>query len=397
MVSGFGSGKSLMGCAEIIKLAFINYGLASLIVCLSYPVARRTIIPTLKRLLDDSNIDYTQNKSNFTFTIHDAGDHIIYLGSSDVPDSLKGSNVSAVYFDELSVMSQDAYYQAIARARDPKSKQIRIFSTTTPDSLNWMYQEFIKVKRDDLEIIRATTYDNKHLPESYVKSLESRYSAELRTMFLEGQFVDLSGKVFNAKWFKTFPDQYASKQAAIVHYTIDTGFGLENSDSTGVLEFSIVGNYLYLWDWHKRNLDFPSLTKFITNLVGSHPLRSQSMVYIEPKANGISIVQQLQNTSRINIVADKAPTESKYARAVSITGMLEAGRVLLNPQVNWEDWLFELSQFDGSERTSDEAVDTLVMACNKLQSLGWDMSDLVISGSAEIDNRQPNKGDVLTF
>jgi predicted phage terminase large subunit-like protein len=385
-----------MGTAEILKLAFINYGLASLIVCLNYPVARRTVLPTLKRLLDESNINYTQNKSNFTFTIHDAGDHVIYIGSADVPDSLKGANVTCCWFDEVSVMDQSAYFAAIARVREPRSKQLKIFSTTTPDSMNWVYQEFIKNKRDDLEVIQATTYDNKHLPESYMKSLESRYSAELRTMFLLGQFVDLSGKVFNAKWFKTFNDQYASKQASIVHYTIDTGFGLENSDSTGILEFSIVGNYLWLWDWHKRNLDFPSLTKFITNLVGSHPLRSQSMAYIEPKANGISIVQQLQNTTNINIVADKAPTESKYARAVAITGMLEAGRVLLNPQVNWEDWLFELSQFDGSERTSDEAVDTLVMACNKLQSMGWDMSDLVLS-SDPVREVKPAVGNVLTF
>ena len=169
MVAGFGSGKSLMGCAEILKLAFLNYGLASLVVCLNYPVARRTILPTLKQLLDSSQIDYSQNKSNFTFTIHDAGNHVIYIGSAEIPDSLKGSNVSAVYFDELAVMSQDSYYQAIARAREPRSKEIRIFSTTTPDAMNWLYQEFIKSKRDDLEVIRASTYDNAYLPDTYIK------------------------------------------------------------------------------------------------------------------------------------------------------------------------------------------------------------------------------------
>lgn len=397
MVAGFGSGKSLMGCAEILKLSFLNYGLASLIVCLNYPVARRTILPTLKQLLDASNISYSQNKSNFTFTIHDAGDHIIYIGSAEIPDSLKGSNVSAVYFDELAVMSQDSYYQAIARAREPRSKMIRIFSTTTPDSMNWLYTEFIKAKRDDLEVIRASTYDNKHLPESYVKSLESRYSSELRQMFLLGEFVDASGKVINAKWFKYFNDQYAEKRSSIIHYSIDTAYGTEDSDDTAILEWSIVGNYLYLWDYHANNLDFPSLTKFINTLVTSHPLHNRSMVYVEPKASGISVIQQMRENSRINIVADKPPTESKYARVVSITGMLEAGRVMLNPQVNWEDFLFQCSQFNGSDNNKDDLVDTLTMACSKLQSLSWDMSEVVIKDGEQPGSPEQPRGDVLSF
>lgn len=394
MVAGFGSGKSLMGCAEILKLAFLNYGLASLIVCLNYPVARRTILPTLKQLLDSSQIDYSQNKSNFTFTIHDAGDHVIYIGSAEIPDSLKGSNVSAVYFDELAVMSQDSYYQAIARAREPRSKEIRIFSTTTPDAMNWLYQEFIKSKRDDLEVIRASTYDNAYLPDTYIKSLESRYSSELRQMFLLGEFVDASGKVIQPKWFKYFNPEFASKQSTLVHYTCDTAYGLEDSDDTAILEWSIIDNKLWLWDYHAKNLSFPQLTKYLSDLVLSHPLHRRSMCYMEPKASGVSIIQQLQSTTNINIVADKPPTESKYARVVGITGMLEAGRVLLNPLVNWDDFLFQCGQFNGSNNNKDDLVDTLTMACNKLQSGSINLTDLIIP---ETDSRPQPKPNPLVL
>jgi predicted phage terminase large subunit-like protein len=110
----------------------------------------------------------------------------------------------------------------------------------------------------------------------------------------------------------------------------------------------------------------------------NHPNYKRSKVYIEPKSSGLSVVQYMREKTSLNIIADTPPTESKYSRVISCTGTFEAGRVMLYHESDWEDFLFELTQFTPDEKYRDEAVDCLTMATSKLRDSLVNMEDLVL-------------------
>lgn len=199
LIAGFGSGKTIAGAGEFLKFVAINYGCASMAVSPTYPIAKRTIIPTLIDILDKSKIEYKFNKSEHTFYIP-IFKHTSYVASAEIPESLKGANLSHVWTDELSVFSQDAYTQVIARVRDPRAKRLALFHTMTPELMTWVYDEFVVGIRENRELIFGRTQDNPALPKSYVQNLMSRYSDDLQKMYLEGLFVLISDRAIVPEW-----------------------------------------------------------------------------------------------------------------------------------------------------------------------------------------------------
>lgn len=199
LIAGFGSGKSMAGAAEFVKLCAINTGFQSMMVSPSYPMAKRTIIPTFTDLLDKSGIEYTYNKSEHTFYIPDFR-HTTYVGSAEIPTSLKGANLSHLWMDESSVCSLDAYNQSIARVRVGDAPKLAVLHTFTPEVMTWCYDEFILNRRSDRDVIFGRTMDNPALGDNYVSNLKSRYSEEMQKMYLEGLFVFATDQMVIPEW-----------------------------------------------------------------------------------------------------------------------------------------------------------------------------------------------------
>lgn len=376
LIAGFGAGKSKVGAASVIQYSIINTGCASLVVSPSFPIAKKAIIPAVIEILDTSDIEYSYNIADHKIYIHELGS-TIYFGSAEIPSSLKGSNCAALLFDEMAVISEDAYLQSIARIRDPKAKKLVVMGVTTPEGMGgWFYDTIVRQENEDRDIIYGTTYDNKSLPQSYIKSLESRYSEELRQQYLMGKFVEFGGKVIKPSWFKKF--SLENKPDWVINYSIDTAYGKEGSDATGILAFSVLNENLYLWDYVEVNLMFPDLVKYITEYVKRNKHYRSSKVIIEPKASGLSIIQQLQYTTDLNVVPSAVPSESKFSRVVAYTGVMEAGRVFIHESSDWDRFLFECSQFTREENYADEAVDCLTMALQERDRYIVDYSDLIL-------------------
>jgi predicted phage terminase large subunit-like protein len=143
--------------------------------------------------------------------------------------------------------------------------------------------------------------------------------------------------------------------AQLLHADPPYGMGKEND--------GVLNDNLYLWAYYEVNYDFPTLVKYLETLVKSNSKRYRSSVcIIEPKASGISIIQQIQYNSTIQAIERKVPNESKISRVVAYTGTLEAGRVFLHEDHDWDNFLFQCSQFTREENYNDEAVDCLVIA-----------------------------------
>lgn len=241
LVAGFGSGKTLVGAAEHIKLATLNPKLESLVVVANIPIARKTVIPVMNKMLEESDIKFDYNKNNFTWYLPQFK-HTIFIQSAEYPENLKGSNVTHVWFDELAIMDRDAYIQGIARAREPKAfKYPRVFATTTPEGLNWVYEEFIQKKIDGREVVFGRTLDNPALPNSYIKQLESRYTEDQKKMYLGGEFVANREGLVIPEWDSVYSCSELPDDQFYEYYDRYVSMDLGVRDKTAIL----FGTYYY--------------------------------------------------------------------------------------------------------------------------------------------------------
>ena len=161
----------------------------------THGLAQKTIILTLKEIFRRSDIDFTFNQNKGEFRIHN-WDGLIWIGSGDKPDSLRGPNLAWAGIDEPFIQKREVFEQMTARVRHPGATQSEIFLTGTPEELNWGYQ-LVNDSKLDIGTVNASTLDNPHLPQDYKDSLLAAYSQEQIDAYVYGKFVNLTqGRVY---------------------------------------------------------------------------------------------------------------------------------------------------------------------------------------------------------
>lgn len=171
------------------------------------------------------------------------------------------------------------------------------------------------------------------------------------------------GNIIKKTWFQ-FTDRLSferlQERNPIVFF-MDTAFTEKNeNDPTGVIATCKIGNRIFISNATKVLKEFPELIKFIPNYVQAHGYTDDSTIRIEPKANGKSVVQQLRDTSMLNVTETESPSDSKITRLYSVSPIIESGRVVL-VQEGWnDDFLDEICGFPN--KMHDEYVDLIVYA-----------------------------------
>ena len=84
MVGGYGSGKTHIGALRSLWLSYVNQPHPGMYVSPDYPTAKKTIIITLKDMLDKANVGYIYNINEHQFVIPEWNGNI-WIGSGDVP------------------------------------------------------------------------------------------------------------------------------------------------------------------------------------------------------------------------------------------------------------------------------------------------------------------------
>lgn len=197
MVGGYGSGKTYFGALRAIWLSYVNRPHPGMYVSPTYPMAKKTIILTLKEILDRAEIAYTYLKVEHQFIIHEWNGNI-WIGSGEIPDSLKGPNLAWAGIDEPFIQDKEVFKQMNARVRHKFAAMREIFMTGTPEELNWGYDVIANHSgKYDLAFVVANTADNFNNPSDYVGILRAAYSEEEQKAFIDGQFLNLTtGRVY---------------------------------------------------------------------------------------------------------------------------------------------------------------------------------------------------------
>jgi predicted phage terminase large subunit-like protein len=160
------------------------------------------------------------------------------------------------------------------------------------------------------------------------------------------------GVVFERAWmgrYSRLPDGLRIVQS------VDSAFktGVAN-DYSVIATWGTDRRFFYLLDVRRAKLAYPQLVQAIKEAAAEW---SPERVLVEDKASGQSVVQTLKQETGLPVVP--VPAEgSKISRAESVTGLFEAGKVLLPDQSpSWlHDWIEEHVKFPGGKH--DDQVDT---------------------------------------
>ena len=194
--------------------------------------------------------------------------------------------------------------------------------------------------------------------------------ADLGTYGYSGQFLqepypEDGGKI-KKEWF-CFLDAGELSRRLVWDIWIDGAYTDKTSnDPTGIMicAHDLQNNRLIVRLFESKYLILPDLVKHIDELE-DHGLDAASRGYVEPKASGYSIIQELQRRTKINAVkiVGKLVQAGKEARLNTSSPKIEGSRVWL-VKGNWNEEF--IKQHIGFPNTShDEAVDLLGYACKK--------------------------------
>lgn len=137
----------------------------------------------------------------------------------------------------------------------------------------------------------------------------------------------------------------------------------EDNDPSGIIAFSKYQNDYIIRDAESVYLEFPELCRSIPTFCHRNGYKNSSLVKVEPKASGKSLVQTLRVQTKLNVKEGVPPAKDKVARAKGCLPTMEAGRVKLI-RGSWnEEFLNQLGMFPNAAH--DEYVDCTTMMINE--------------------------------
>ena len=120
------------------------------------------------------------------------------IGASDARSEtvLRGLTVGLAYVDELTLMAEPTWYQLLGRMSVPGA---RLLATTNPDApAHWVKREVVDPASDrGYHVYPFRLADNPSLPQEYVAALYREYVGLWRRRFLDGEWVQAAGAVYD--------------------------------------------------------------------------------------------------------------------------------------------------------------------------------------------------------
>ena len=295
---------------------------------------------------------------------------------------------------------KDYYQQALYNRLTPVNRGVRIviMQRLHEDDLTGILLKDQKSKNNYNHIcLPAEVSDNINPPElrQFYKNdlldpnrLSAKILNDFKTMLgsagYAGQYSQRpapeDGGIFKKEWFKTINPQSLTRHAEQnpIMFFIDGAYTEKTeNDPTAILTCFEQDKRIYILDVHEVWMNFPNLCKHVVEHVNKFQYsRQYSKIFIEPKANGMPIIEQLRATTMLNVIPLQAPKESKVLRAHAITPLTESGRVVLVDGHYIDKFMSQLITFPNASH--DDMVDVMVYSVDKLLVKGLNPDFLFI-------------------
>lgn len=168
-----------------------------------------------------------------------------------------------------------------------------------------------------------------------------------------------SGGLIKKDWFPIieWEQRFANLEW---NFVADTAYTTkEENDPSGYLAYARLDNDYIIRNAQTERLEFPELCKALPSFVHQNGYNHRSIVEIEPKASGKSLIQTLRRETNLNVKEGVPPSKDKVSRVKDTSPQMEAQRVKLI-RGHWnKPFLEQLVTFPNAKH--DEYVDCLTM------------------------------------
>lgn len=295
--------------------------------------------------------------------------------SADRPESLEGFSYHGAVLNEAGIILQNPYLWENAIlpmlldfsgwciiGGTPKGK------TSRRTQKEHLYFTLAKRGMKDAPAIfknwktfRIPTRANPLIDPKDIEELETSIPHAVREQEIGGFFIDATAEgVFKKAWFTSNFIQRTAIPAVnlMVIQSWDTacGDGEENDYSVGITAILTPTAFLIV-DCVKGQWNYPELKKEFENFASKH---NPDIILLEKKASGISLLQDLQSSTRLPI-RPITPDKDKVTRSQTASPAVESGRVKVLDGQEWTlDFVNDLCGFPDYGRDTADAFSQLI-------------------------------------
>lgn len=166
------------------------------------------------------------------------------------------------------------------------------------------------------------------------------------------------GGIIKTPWFRSYSDEDVPNQFSRLIQVWDTAYKEgQRHDRSACITIGEARHPTrdFILDLFVRRMEFPELVR---SCQAQYDKWNPDRVLIEDKSSGISLIQQVRRDTTVPLRAVKA-VDDKVTRAHTVTGIMEAGQVLIPERAPWlADFLSEVGDFPTGAH--DDIVDVLV-------------------------------------
>ena len=133
---------------------------------------------------------------------------------------------------------------------------------------------------------------------------------------------------------------------------------------------------IHILDIIRDRYDFPELKRAAITLNAKWRGRGLRGFYVEDKASGQSLIQELRNQSGMAVIPVKVGTD-KVSRLNAVLPLIEGGRVFIPNEAQWLDSFMDEAQSfpDGKH---DDMIDSLSMGLEAISKMGGQASEMLM-------------------
>lgn len=173
--------------------------------------------------------------------------------------------------------------------------------------------------------------------------------------------VPAEGHIFKASWFENRYDELPTLKMTVTGADCAAKTGVGN-DFSAIVTVGSDGKSYFILDVVRERLEFADLGR---RMVGIHDRYRPEKCYIEDASSGTPLVQELRRTTSLPIIGIP-PRGTKVARAESVSGLFEAGKVRLPKDAPWiETFVDEFLRFPAGKH--DDQVDATSLVLSQLR------------------------------
>lgn len=302
-----GSGKSFLGCLWVLSEALFYPETRWCIARSQITQLKHTTLKTFAEVSKLLKTDYEINNQSNTIFLGN-GSEVLLKELSNKPgkdpnfDGLGSLEISGAFVDEIANIPQRGYEVLKSRIRYKMPHgEPKIFASCNPTK-NWVkryfYDKFVNGELETYKtFIQALPTDNKHLPKSYLKSLERMNEADKQRL-LHGNwdYADDDAQLFDQNYIKNILKKYkpSSKPEYYISCDVATGKGQDYS-------VIFVWDNLHIIDWYYANdVEMPQLVVKLIDFVHKYSVNPKHIIV---DCDGIGVgINQLLKSKGLNTV-----------------------------------------------------------------------------------------------